>query len=97
VLALGLLLQGIARGSMTALTILVLMDTRNVGVRRMGAAGGLFFSASEMGGVLGPVAIGTLYDWTGGFAAALDVLTGVCGALMLLLWILRRATVRWPG
>jgi cyanate permease len=44
VLAFGLVLQGIARGSMTAVTMLTLMDTRQIGSQRLGAAGGLFFS-----------------------------------------------------
>jgi MFS family permease len=91
-LALGLMLQGLARTSMMAVSMLVLMDAREVGSRHVGAAGGLFFSAAEMGGVLGPLVIGALYDLTGGFAAALDLLTGVCAALMGLLWVLRRAT-----
>ncbi|MBI4183938.1 MAG: MFS transporter [Proteobacteria bacterium] len=93
-LALGLTLQGIARSSMMAVSVLVLMETREVGSRYMGAAGGMFFSAAEMGGVLGPLTIGILYDLTGGFAAALNLLTGICVALMLLLWVLRRTTAR---
>jgi cyanate permease len=89
-LALGLTLQGVARTSMTAVSMLVLMDVREVEPRRVGAAGGLFFSAAETGGVLGPLAIGALYDLTGGFAAALNLLTGVCAVLMGLLWVLQR-------
>ena len=91
VLMAGLFLQGIARGSMTALTMLVLMDMRDVGSRNVGAAGGLFFAAAEIGGVLGPLTIGAIYDWTGGFAVALDVLTLVCVALMATLWALSRS------
>jgi cyanate permease len=93
-LALGLVLQGVARTSMTAVSILVLMDTREVESRHVGVAGGLFFSAAEMGGVLGPLTIGVLYDLTGGFAAALNLLSGVCAALMGLLWILQRTAPR---
>jgi CP family cyanate transporter-like MFS transporter len=93
-LVLGLVLQGVARTSMTAVSILVLMDTREVESRHVGAAGGLFFSAAEMGGVLGPLTIGVLYDLTGGFAAALNLLSGVCAALMGLLWILQRTAPR---
>jgi cyanate permease len=91
-LALGLTLQGVARSSMTVVSVLVLMETRGVGSRHLGAAGGLFFSASEIGGVLGPLAIGFLHDLTGGFAAALNLLTGVCVALMALLGVLRRTS-----
>lgn len=93
-LALGLVFQGIARGSMTAVAMLLLMDHPDVDNRDMGAAGGLFFSAAEIGGVLGPLAIGALYDWTGGFTSALHVLTGVCAGLLVLLSIFRRAEHR---
>ena len=48
-------------------------------------AGGLFFSAAEIGGVLGPLSVGLLSDLTGGFSAALFVLSGVCALLVLLL------------
>jgi MFS transporter, CP family, cyanate transporter len=95
-LALGLTLQGIARTSMTAVSMLVMMDMREVGGRHVGAAGGLFFSAGELGGVLGPLTIGVIYDLTGGFSAVLNVLTGVCVALMALLWALGRTTARAP-
>lgn len=94
VLASGLILQGLARGSLTTVTVLILMETREVGSRRMGAAGGLFFSAAEVGGVLGPLAMGTIHDLTGGFASALYFLTGVCAVVALLLgrlWSISRA------
>ena len=90
VLAGGLGLQGIARGSMATIAILVLMETPEVGSRHMGAAGGLFFSAAEIGGVLGPLTIGFLFDLAGGFAAGLYLLTAVAAALMVLLLALRR-------
>ena len=48
-----------------------------------GNAGGLFFSAAEIGGVSGPVAIGVIHDVTGGFTVSLWVLTGVCALLLL--------------
>ena len=93
-LALGLTLQGVARTSMMAVSMLVLMDMREVQSRHVGAAGGLFFSAAEIGGVLGPLSVGVLYDLTGGFAAALNLLSGVCVALMGLLWVLQRTARR---
>ena len=55
----------------------------------MGAAGGLFFSAAEIGGVLGPLSIGWMADVTGGFDAALWFLTAVSVVLLLLLLPLR--------
>ncbi len=92
-LACGLVLQGIARGSMMTIMVLVLVETRGVDSRSVGLAGGLFFSAAEIGGVLGPLSVGLLSDLTGDFSAALYLLTGVCAALALLLarlWLLDR-------
>jgi MFS transporter, CP family, cyanate transporter len=91
-LAGGLVLQGIARGAMMTLAILTLLDIPEVGSRRAGLAGGLFFSAAEVGGVLGPVSIGLISDLSGGFDAALAMLTGICVALVLLLAWLRRVS-----
>lgn len=90
-LAIGLALQGLARSSMMTVSVLVLMEMRTVDSRNMGAAGGLFFSAAEIGGVLGPLTLGSLSDLTGGFVAGLYLLTGICVALMALLWALRGA------
>ena len=93
-LATGLVLQGIARGAMMSVSVLALMETREVGAGRFGAAGGLFFSAAEIGGVLGPLTVGALHDVTGGFTASLGLLTAVCVALLASLWPLREVTWR---
>lgn len=90
-LATALILQGTARGTMMSLAILVLVSTRGVSKENVGAAGGLFFSAAEIGGVTGPLTVGALYDLTGGFAGALVMLTGVCVLLLLLLAWFRRS------
>ena len=89
-LALGLILQGVARGAMMTVAVLMLLELRSVGARNAGAASGLFFSAAEVGGVLGPVAIGVLYDATGGFDAGLNLLCAVAAALVGLGLLLRR-------
>jgi len=93
-LAAGLVLQGIARSSLMTLAMLVLLETDEVGAANAGAAGGLFFAAAEIGGVLGPLSLGALSDLTGGFDAGLYLLTGLCGLLALLLWRLTRAGLR---
>ncbi len=84
VLALGLILQGIARGAMMAVALMILMGAREIGPRLMGAAGGLFFTAAEIGGVLGPLTVGWLAERSGGFAAPLWMLFGDCVILILL-------------
>ena len=88
-LAVGLVCQGIARGAMMAVSILVLVESPGVDSRNSGAAGGLFFSAAEVGGVLGPVLVGAIHDLTGGFAASLYMMTTICAVLLLLLCRLR--------
>ena len=89
-LGLGLILQGLSRSSLMTVLMLLLVETPDVGSRHAGAAGGLFFSAAEIGGVLGPLTLGAMSDLTGGFSAGLYLLTGVCCLLLLLLVRLRR-------
>jgi len=60
------------------------MDTKQIGPQHMGAAGGLFFSAAEVGGVLGPLTVGWLADRTDGFGASLWMLSAVCAVLVAL-------------
>ena len=86
----GLILQGIARGGMMTVAILILMETPNVPKERLGLAGGLFFTTAEVGGVLGPVTFGILSDLGDGFALPLGSITLVCLVLCVLLWLLRR-------
>ena len=78
----GLVLQGIARSSMMAVAILLLMDARGVPQDRLGLAGGLFFTFAEIGGVLGPLTIGLVSDLSGGFVLPLAMLTLVCAGLL---------------
>lgn len=92
VLVVGLVCQGIARGAMMALAVLTLLDVPEVGAKRAGLAGGLFFSVAEIGGVLGPVSIGAISEASGGFDAVLVLLTSICLALVVLLGFLRRVS-----
>lgn len=89
-LAIALTCHGIVRGAMTTVTVLLLMETPGVGSRHTGAASGLFFSAAEMGGVLGPLSIGILHDASGNFSSALFALTAACLVLLALLGLLHR-------
>ncbi|MBT4489585.1 MAG: MFS transporter [Rhodospirillaceae bacterium] len=88
-LGLGLILQGVARGSLMTVMMLSLVETTGVGSRHAGAAGGMFFSAAEVGGVLGPITLGALSDLTGGFSVGLYLLSGICAVLILLSMRLR--------
>ncbi|MEE2694279.1 MAG: MFS transporter [Pseudomonadota bacterium] len=89
-LSLGLAMQGLARGSLMTILMLSLVEMREVGTKHAGAAGGLFFSFAEVGGVLGPVCFGILSDMTGSFTSSLYMLTLVCSLLLLLLNRLHR-------
>ena len=91
ILMTGLVLQGLARGTLSVVVVLVMMELPEIDSNRMGAAGGMYFTAGEIGGVLGPLTIGTLYDVTGGFAVALYVLAALCAWQLGLLTRLRTA------
>jgi CP family cyanate transporter-like MFS transporter len=73
----GLFLQGIARSALMTILILTLVELPAIGERYAGVASGFFFSAAEVGGVLGPVTMGLFFDYTGGFTASLYFLTVV--------------------
>lgn len=47
-LLVGLILQGLARGSMMTIAILILMETPRIPPDRLGLAGGLFFTTAEV-------------------------------------------------
>jgi cyanate permease len=78
-----LILQGLVRASMMTVLILTLMELPGMDPRKTGTASGMFFSAAEVGGVMGPLGIGLLYDATGGFSASLYGLTAVSIVLAL--------------
>jgi cyanate permease len=73
----GLLLQGIARSALMTILILTLVELPGIGDRYAGVASGLFFASAEVGGMLGPLTLGLLYDVTGDFDAGLYLLTAV--------------------
>jgi len=70
----GLVLQGGAATVLTPILVLTLLELPGVGERRAGTASGLFFSAAQIGGVLGPFGVGVLYELSGNFAASLAAL-----------------------
>ena len=92
ILPFALILQGTARGALMTVAILTLLDVPQIGSRRAALAGGMFFTSAEIGGVMGPVSVGVISDLTGGFTPAMIMVTAICGVLILLLWMLRRAT-----
>ncbi len=91
-LTVALILQGVAKSCMMSLALLTVMEIPEVGSRHAGSASGMFFSAAEVGGVLGPMTLGLTYDASGDFDVALGVLTGICATLVILAWRLARLT-----
>jgi cyanate permease len=87
-LTLGLILAGATSRGVMPIIMLILMDSPQVGSQRMGAAGGLFFTAGEVGGVLGPLLLGIAADATGGFGGGLFMLAGSSVSLAFLaIWL----------
>lgn len=78
----GLILQGIARSTLTTVLVLTLVELPEVGVRHAGMASGLFFGAGEIGGMLGPLLLGVSYDVTHGFSVGLMGFTLISLALL---------------
>ncbi|MCK5627262.1 MAG: MFS transporter [Candidatus Bathyarchaeia archaeon] len=74
---------GLFIGALSPLLLTILMDAREVGVKKMGAVGGLYFSFGEVGGVLGPVIIGLFKDLTGNFSTGLTILAIIVGAMLI--------------
>jgi MFS transporter, CP family, cyanate transporter len=91
-LAFGLMLSGLARGTLTSIAVLILMDSEGGSTGRVGQASGLYFSAGEIGGVLGPLTVGVLSQMTGGFTVPLLMLSVDCVILILLTAALWRVT-----
>ena len=78
--ALGLL--GFSSRGLMPVIMLILIDT--VGPGLTGAAGGLFFTFGEIGGVAGPVFLGLSSDLMGGFNNGIFLLSALCFFLGLL-------------
>ena len=91
----GLAIIGLSKGLAVPIALLVMMQLPGVAQRNMGAAGGLFFTAGEAGGVTGPILFGVLSD-VGGSTAGLVLLTGVALATAVLAALLRAAMSRQP-
>jgi hypothetical protein len=74
----------LARSAMMTVAILLLMETPRIPGERLGLAGGLFFTFTEIGGVLRPVTVGFLSGVSGDFVMLLAALTLICAGLHVL-------------
>ncbi len=85
----GLISLGLTSTTLMPMMLLILMDSREVGARYMGSAGGLYFCVAEIGGFTGPLAMGVLMDITGTFTAGAVFLAATALAISLLTVFLR--------
>ncbi len=72
----GIVATGFGVGGLSALVRAIPPDLDAIGPGLTGAAIGLVFAVGEVGGFLGPVLIGSLYDLTGSFLPGLAMLAG---------------------
>ena len=63
--------------------ILTLVELPEIGEKRAGTASGMFFTAAEMGGLVGPLTLGILYDPTLGFSSGLIFLSVISGGMIV--------------
>ncbi|MGB1884774.1 MAG: CynX/NimT family MFS transporter [Gammaproteobacteria bacterium] len=94
VLFFGLILQGVARATLMTVLVLTLVELPGVGQRNAGTASGLFFAAAEIGGMLGPLLMGLLYDLTHAFVAGLASFSLISAGLLFGASRLRDMTAR---
>ena len=74
-----LILLGISSRGVMPIIMLTLISL--VGSKKTGAAGGLYFTAGEVGGVMGPILLGVSADLFSGFTPGLIFLSGLCVVL----------------
>jgi cyanate permease len=77
-------LIGVARVTYVPLAMLILMSAPKVSTKTIGAAGGLFFTAGEVGGVSGPWITGVARDAASSFTLAIGMLSGLAIVLSVL-------------
>ena len=88
-----LMISSIVRVPMMPVLTLILMETRGVGALRMGAAGGLFFAAAEIGGFGGPFLLGIIRDATDSLGLGVLFLAVLSAVLALTFPLIREQ--RW--
>ena len=92
ILLVGLMLQGLVRSSLMTVLVLTLVELPEIGEKYVGVASGIFFTASQFGGVLGPLLIGMLYSPSTGFSSGLWLLTCVSMTMIFgSVWLQKRA------
>jgi len=81
--AAGVVATGVGVGGLAPLVRAIPAELEGIGARLTGAAVGFVFAVGELGGFLGPVLVGTLFDLTGSYAPGL--LTLASGGVVVVL------------
>lgn len=76
---------GITRAAALPLGMMLLMDDPGVGAANMAVAGGLYFTAGEVGGVVGPLLVGSAAGASGGYSLPALLLSACALAMALVL------------
>lgn len=97
VLLVALLIMGVMRGAAIPIATLILIEARGIDKSRHGLAVGLFFAAGEVGGVLGPVSIGLLSDYSGNFSSSINAIAVMAVAMTVLAGLLLRVDRNRPA
>ncbi|MEO0998737.1 MAG: MFS transporter [Pseudomonadota bacterium] len=82
--------QGIARSCLMPIAMLLLMESKSLSGKALGSATGLFFTAAEIGGVMGPLVSGWLIDVSASYDAPLYSMAAVMAIVVALALRLRR-------
>ena len=91
-----LLIANIASTPIFPILTLILIDTEEVGLKRIGAAVGLAFAASEIGGFAGPFMLGVVRDVTGSLDTGVLALAAITAALILVTPFIRERRPEGP-
>ncbi len=91
------LLMGFFRFGMVSLGLVVLMRVPGIDSRNMGIASAMFFSAGEIGGFTGPLAVGVIADASGGFLVSILTLTAAALLQCYLMMLIFRRSAREQG
>jgi len=89
VLISGLVVSGLIFRCATPLLMLILMDLPEVGPEYMGAAAGMYFCVSEIGGFIGPFLIGAIVDMTGEFITGLIILSCLSAVMGIIAFFIK--------
>ena len=89
-LIIGLIFLGITWGPLIAILLTHLTDTKIIQSKQAGLAGGLFFTMAEIGGIIGPVSIGIIYDYSNNFNTALSFYSFILVVMIIPVILLKR-------